>query len=369
MSYSKAGHHPDYFLLALVFVLVLFGLAMLSSAGSEIGKIRFNDSYYYLKHQILNGLIVGLLGFFVAYKIRYQYYKKFALPLLIGTFVLLGLVFTSFGVASGGATRWLVFGPVSFQPSELLKLTFIIYLAAWFSNEKERRDQSFLRGFLPLLAVIGIMAVLLLKQPATSMVVMLVLAALIIYFVSGAKLKYLTTFGLLGAVGLGLVIYFTPYRLERVTSFLNQSEDDLGSGYHRNEALIALGSGGVFGAGYGESKTKTAYLPAAVDDSIFAVIGEELGFVGSGALVALFGMLTFKLFWISRQLRDKFGQLILIGFGSIVAIQSLINIGAISGVFPLTGIPLPFISYGGTSLVVFLTMSGIAANASRYTRK
>ncbi|PIR75099.1 MAG: cell division protein FtsW, partial [Candidatus Magasanikbacteria bacterium CG10_big_fil_rev_8_21_14_0_10_43_9] len=173
-----------------------FGLVMLSSAGSELGKIRFNDSYYYLKHQVLNGLIAGLLGFFVTYKIRYQHYKKFALLLLIGTFILLGLIFTNFGSTAGGATRWLVFGPLSFQPSELLKLTFIIYLAAWLSNEEERRGQSLLRGFLPLLVMIGIMAVLLLKQPATSMVVILVLAALIVYFVSGAKLRYLAAFGL-----------------------------------------------------------------------------------------------------------------------------------------------------------------------------
>ena len=369
MSYSKAGHHPDYFLMALVFVLVLFGLVMLSSAGSELGKIRFNDSYYYLKHQVYNGLIVGLIGFFLAYKIRYQYYKKLALPLLIGTFVLLGLIFTSFGVALGGATRWLSFGPITFQPSEILKLTFIIYLAAWLSNEKENRKRSFWQGFLPFLIVVGVMAGLLLKQPSTSMVVILVGAALVVYFASGAKLKYFIGTLLLVAIGIGAITYFTPYRLERITSFLNKTEDSLGSDYHRNEALIALGSGGVFGVGYGESKTKTNYLPAPVDDSIFAVIGEELGFVGAGSLVALFGMLTFRLFWIARKLRDKFGQLMLIGFASVIAIQSLINIGAISGVFPLTGIPLPFISYGGTSLAIFLTMAGIALNASKYTSR
>lgn len=369
MPYSKAGHKPDYFLMALVFILTVFGLMMLSSAGSELGKINFDDSYYYLKHQIYNGLIVGGIGFIVASKIRYQIYKRAALPLLIGTFALLTLVFTNLGVTAGGATRWVAIGPVTFQPSEILKLTFIIYLAAWLSNEKLNRERSFWRGFLPLLIVIGITAGLLLAQPATSMVVVLVGAAMMVYFSSGAKLKYFVAIVLLGAIGLGIVTYFTSYRLDRVKSFFNLEEDNLGLDYHRNEALIALGSGGLFGVGYGDSRTKTNYLPAPVDDSIFAVIGEELGFVGAGGVVAVFGALTFRMLWVARRLRDKFGQLMVIGFASIIAIQSLINIGAISGVLPLTGIPLPFISYGGTSLAVFLAMAGIAVNASRYTRR
>jgi cell division protein FtsW len=366
---KKTGHAPDYFLLAAIFLLTIFGLAMIASASSELGKIKFNDTYYFFKHQIMNGLILGLLGGFVAYKINYQRYKVLALPLLIVSVGVLALVFTKFGVTAGGASRWLSIGPVTFQPAEILKLTFILYLAAWFSNPKINREGRFLEGLLPFLVVTGVVATLLLLQPATSMVVIIIGAAVVIYFVSGAKLSYV--FGLfgIGAVALTLIVVFTPYRFERIKTFLNLNEDRLGSSYHVNEAQIALGSGRLLGVGYGESRTKTNYLPAPIDDSIFAVTGEELGFVGAGSLIALFGTLTFRLFWIAKNLRDKFGQLLLIGFGTIIAAQAAINIGAISGLFPLTGVPLPFISYGGTALAVFLVMGGIALNASRYTSR
>ncbi|MEK7180752.1 MAG: putative peptidoglycan glycosyltransferase FtsW [Patescibacteria group bacterium] len=365
---SKSGHHPDYFFLALVFILTLFGLVMLSSASSELGKIKFNDSYYYLKHQLANGLLVGVIGFFVFYKLNYGYLKKFALPFLIFCLGLLALVFTKFGVAGGGATRWLHFGPLIFQPAELLKLAFMVYLAAWLSNPRMQRGKSFSEGFLPFIIILGFMAVLLILQPATSMVVILVGAGLIVYFLSGAKLKFLVIIGAIGLVGLTLVVYFTPYRLDRVVGFFRGEKDLQNSGYHLNEALIAMGSGGIGGVGFGESKTKTNYLPAPIDDSIFAVAGEELGFIGAGSLVAIFGVLVFRIFWLSRNLRDQFGQLLIIGFASVIAIQSIVNISAISGLIPITGVPLPFISYGGTALAVFLIMSGIIGNISRYTR-
>jgi len=167
---------------------------------------------------------------------------------------------------------------------------------------------------------------------------------------------------------LTLIVYFTPYRLNRVMGFFKGEKDSQGSGYHLNEALIAMGSGGLGGVGFGESKTKTNYLPAPIDDSIFAVAGEELGFIGAGSLVAIFGVLVFRVFWLSRNLRDQFGQLLIVGFVSIIAIQSIMNISAISGIIPITGVPLPFISYGGTALAVFLTMGGIIGNISKYTR-
>ncbi|MFA6354332.1 MAG: FtsW/RodA/SpoVE family cell cycle protein [Candidatus Paceibacterota bacterium] len=363
----KSGHNPDYFLMALFFVLVIFGLAMIASASSELGKIKFNDTYYFLKHQILSGLLIGLIGLVLAYKINYHLYKKFALPFLIGSICLLALVFTKFGVASGGASRWLQFGSLQFQPAELLKLTFILYLAAWLSNSKINRKGKFIEGMLPFLVIVGVISVLLLLQPATSIVVILIGSALIIYFTSGAKFKYFAVLLGLGVAVLGLIVIFTPYRLTRIMTFLNLKNDNLGSNYHVNEAKIAIGSGGIFGVGYGESKTKASRLPAPIDDSIFAVTGEELGFVGSGSLVVVFGLLVFRLLMVAKNLSDRFGQYLLIGFASIIGIQSIINIGAISGLFPLTGIPLPFISYGGTAMAVFLTMAGISMNISRFT--
>ncbi|TSC82349.1 MAG: Uncharacterized protein G01um101420_360 [Parcubacteria group bacterium Gr01-1014_20] len=367
--FSKSGHHPDYFLMALIISLALFGLVMLSSASSELGKIKFNDSYYYLKHQAINGLFIGIIGFLIAFKINYQAYKRFALPLLILSLVLLALVFTSLGVKTGGATRWLKIGPVSFQPAEILKLTFVIYLAAWLSNPKNNREKNFWSGFIPFLVIIGVIASLLLLQPATSMVAILIGTALVVYFLGEAKVKFLLAVFGLAILGIGLIIYLTPYRLERVKTFFSPRSDSLGSSYHINEAQIAIGSGGITGVGYGNSRTKTSFLPAPIDDSIFAVTAEELGFIGSGSLIAVFAALTIRLFWLAKNLRDKFGQLILVGFGSVIGIQSIINIGAISGVFPLTGVPLPFISYGGTALAVFLTIGGVALNISKYTKK
>lgn len=365
-KYSKAGHHPDYFLLALIFVLTVFGLAMLASASSDLGKTQFNDSYYYLRHQIYYGLSVGIAGFIAGYFLYYGRLKKLALPLLIVSIVCLALVFTKFGLTIRNTNRWLALGPLRFQPAEIIKLAFVVYLAAWLSNSRLKRATNFFEGLLPFVLVSGFIAILLLLQPATSTVAILLGTGLAVYFLSGAEWKYITAIVLLGVLGIGIVIYATPYRMARVVGFLNQSANVEGQNYHVNQALITIGSGGLTGVGYGQSASKASTLPTPTDDSIFAVIGEELGFIGAGSVVALFGALTLRLFWLAKKTRDNFGKLILAGFGAIIALQSLTNMAAISGLIPLTGVPLPFISYGGTALAVFLTMSGIAANVSKY---
>ena len=361
------GHHPDYLLLTVVFILTLGGLVMLASASSDLGKIKFNDSYFYLKHQLINGLIVGLVGFGAAAMVHYQAYKKFAFPFLLLTLAFLALVFTKLGVIAGGASRWLALGPITFQPSELLKLSFVLYLAAWLAGGRASRTKNFNEGLVPFILVSGTTALLLFLQPATSMVVVLIGTGLVMYFLSGARMKYILGLMGIGVAGLALIILATPYRLERVMGFLNPEADSQGANYHLNQALIAIGSGGVGGVGYGESTAKASRLPAVVDDSIFAVIGQEFGFIGGGFVVVLFGTLVFRLFRLASVIKDPFGKLILSGFGTIIAFQSLINIGAISGLLPLTGVPLPFISYGGTALAIFLTMSGIAVNISKYS--
>lgn len=363
---SKIGHHPDYFLMALIFVLTVFGLAMLASASSDLGRIKFNDSYYYIKHQIYYGLSFGIIGFFLGYSIYYQRLRKFAFPLLLIGIVALTLVFTKFGVEIRNTNRWLRLGPISFQPAEIMKLIFIVYLAAWLSNPKIKRTSNIGEGLVPFTLLSGFIAILLILQPATSTVAILLGTGLVVYILSGAKLKYILAVILLGIVGLGFIIYATPYRKARILGFLNAQSDVQGQNYHINQALIAIGSGGLKGVGYGQSATKTSYLPTPIDDSIFAVIAEELGFIGAGSLIVLFCVLTFRLFWLAKKMRDAFGQLMLIGFGTIVALQSLVNMTAISGLIPLTGVPLPFVSYGGTALAVFLTMSGIAVNISKY---
>ncbi|MDO8515861.1 MAG: putative peptidoglycan glycosyltransferase FtsW [bacterium] len=367
MARSKS-HRPDYFLLAVLFILTAGGLVILASASSELGVSKFGDSYYYLKHQLINGLLLGIFGFAAAYMLRYTLYKKWAALFLFLNLILISLVFTKFGVTAGGASRWLHLGPVVFQPAELLKISFIVYLAAWFSaGGKSNRGQNFYDGFVPFLVICGVTAGLLVFQPATSTVAILLLAASGMYFVSGARLRYLALSFAVSIVGLAILIYFTPYRMARVVSFFRPDSDSQGSNYHRNQALIALGSGGVTGVGYGKSTAKESYLPAVVDDSIFAVLGQEFGFIGTATFVTLFGMLVFRLLWLANRTGERFGKLILVGFAIIIGLQSLVNMGAISGLIPLTGVPLPFVSYGGTALAVFLTMGGIAANISKYS--
>jgi cell division protein FtsW len=364
---GRSGHHPDYLLLAVLFLLVIGGLVVLSSASSDLGKIKTNDSYYYIKHQIFYGLLPGLVAFLIAYFLPYRLYRKIALPFLLTNLFLLTLVFTKLGVTANGASRWLSLGPVTFQPAEFLKISFILYLAAWFANPAMNRNRNITEGLLPFVIISALTAGLLLAQPATSTVVILLSAAAVIYFIAGAQWKHILGFALAGALVIGLVVIATPYRLARISNFLNRDSDSQGANYHLNQALIALGSGGIFGVGYGQSPSKVSGLPEAIDDSIFAVAGQELGFVGSGTLLALFGILTFRLFWLARQARDNFGKLVLIGFGTIITFQAVVNVGAISGLLPLTGIPLPFVSYGGTALAVFLGMAGISVNISRYT--
>ncbi len=366
VKFSKSGHRPDYALLAIIFMLILFGLVILASASSDLGKIKFNDTYYFLKHQLLYGFLPGLIGFFAGYKIRYQHYRKFSLIFLLVSLGLLLLVFTRFGVIAGGASRWVKAGPIAFQPSEFLKLTFVIYLAAWITNPKMNRARDFFYGAIPFFIICGIIGGILLAQPATSTVAILIGAGLALFFLSGAPFKYILTMGLVGIACLMLIIVVTPYRFTRIKTFLNPARDAQGTSYQINQSLIAIGSGGLWGMGYGRSTMKINGLPAPVGDSIFAIAAQELGFVGAGGLAVLFGALVFRMVWIARKTRDRFGQLIVVGFASVVALQSLVNMAAISGLIPLTGVPLPFVSYGGTALAVFMAMMGITANVSRY---
>jgi cell division protein FtsW len=352
--------------MAVFAILFIFGLAMLASASSDLGKMQFNNSYYYIEHQLLYGVSIGIVGFLVAYKVNYQKWRKVAFVLLLISLVFLVLVFTPLGSLVNSTNRWLRFGPVSFQPAELMKLTYIMYLAAWLANTRFKRSTDFQSGLLPFAIVSGLIGILLILQPATSTVAILLVSGLVVYFVSGAPLKYI--FGIIGValVLVTAVIAVTPYRRARIEGFLDKSSNTQGQNYQVDQALIAIGSGGVTGVGYGQSATKASYLPAPIDDSIFAVIAEELGFIGASFLVLLFALLTFRLFWLARNMSDQFGRLLLIGFGTVIALQAFVNMASISGIIPLTGVPLPFVSYGGTALAIFITMAGITLNISKY---
>lgn len=364
----KSSHRPDYVFLICAAALVIFGLIMLSSASSDLGKIKFNDTYYYLKHQIIYGLTFGIIGFLAANFLYYKYLQKIAVLLLIINTILLILVFTPLGTLHNkGASRWLEFSPISFQPAELLKISFIVYLAAWLNNVRKKRQQNFYEGFLPFLAVSSLIAFLVFMQPATTTVIIVMLSGIIIYFLSGVRLSYIAGIIILGIIAISLLIYMSPYRYERIMGYFNKGSAFQTINYQSEKSLIAIGSGGVFGIGFGKSTDKYTHLPEAIGDSIFAIIGQELGFVGSMFTILIFSILISRGFQIARKSSDRFGYLMAFGFTSIIAIQAFVHIGSISGLIPLTGVPLPFISYGGTSLAVFLTMTGIIGNISKYT--
>lgn len=367
MRIRTYNFEPDYILIAAVFLLTVFGLVVLASASSDLGQKKFGDSYYYLKHQILYGLLFGLLGFFLAFKIDYRRLEKPAFWFLVASVILLLLVFTPLGFKAGGADRWVKIGPLTVQPAEIVKAAFLIYLAAWLSRKSER-SRSFKEGFIPFLIVCGLVAGLLLAQPSTTTVALIAFSSLAVYFLSGARMSYLLSAVFLGFLIFALVVYLTPYRFARIQTFLNPQIDDKGNGFHLNQALIAIGSGGFWGAGYGQSLTKYSYLPEPIGDSIFAVIAEEFGFVGTAGLLGFYFFLLYRIFRIAWKSSDNFARLLSAGFGSIIGAQVFVNVAAISGVVPLTGVPLPFISYGGTALAVFLTMMGIIANISKYNK-
>lgn len=362
---GRAIHSPDYLLLAAFLILTVFGLAMLSSASSDLGKIKFGDTYHFLRHQIYFGLSLGLLSFYLGSVISYRFYEKFSFFLLLLSIGLLVLVFTPFGFSAGGATRWLQVGPITIQPSEIMKFTYILYLAAWLARKATNRAKSFAEGFLPFAAISGLIAILLVMQPATSIAGVIILAGLIVYWAGGARHSYVGLFMLAGVLGFALLIAVTPYRLERVKSFLDGGGDAQGSRYHIEQALTTIGSGGLFGVGYGQSTSKYNYLPEPIGDSIFAVIAEELGFVGASMLIAVFLFVVARCFLLARRMTEPFGRLLLVGFASVIGVQAFTHIASISGLIPLTGVPLPFISYGSTALVVFLTMAGIIVNITK----
>jgi cell division protein FtsW len=356
---------PDSVFLVLLGVLVVFGFVMLTSASSDIATVQRGSSSYYLTHQLLVGLLPGAVGFLVGLFFYYRRLERFATPLLILSIILLLLVFTPLGMSAKGGSRWLSLGSFTFQPSEFLKLTFFIYLAAWISRSGTR-GRSVSEGFVPFLALVGGAMLLLVFQPATTVALLIFTASLLMYFTGGARFSFLVAMVLIACLGVSLLIAFTPYRMQRILSFLNPTEDLLGAGYQRNQAEIAIGSGRILGAGFGQSTTKLHYLPEPLGDSIFAIIAEELGFVGALAFVLVFFAFVWRGLYIARRAPDSFGRLLATGFTCLLGLQAFVNIGAISGVLPLTGVPLPFVSYGGTALTVFLTMSGIVANISRY---
>ena len=363
---TAAHRSPDRPFFFIVLGLALVGFFIFASAS--LGLLgRPGATFNLIAIKQLAVLVVGLVLFLVISKIDFRFWRRASLPIFVGAVILNLLLFIpGWGVTAGGATRWLAVGPWTIQPSEFLKLGFVLYLAAWLAKAGGGRAVGN-RILLPFVVILALVAALMIAEPDLDTLVIMFAAGLGMLFAAGARWRHLLLIGLGVLVLIAATAFFKPYILTRVQTFLHPEANPLGAGYQINQSLNAIGSGGLWGIGYGRSTSKISYLPAPIGDSIFAVAAEELGFVGAGALITIFGVLVFRLFWIAKGLRDKFGQLVLVGFASLIALQSLMNMGALSGFMPLTGVPLPFISYGGTALAVFLTLSGMAVNISKYT--
>ncbi|MFW6305987.1 MAG: stage V sporulation protein E [Bacillota bacterium] len=360
----KAKHTPDYIIFFIVIVLMAIGLIMILSASSIRALTDYNDSYYLFKHQMMWSLVgIGAMIFFM--NIDYHVYQKNSKLILFFTIIGLVLVLIpGIGRVAGGSRRWIGIGPIGVQPSELAKLGLVIYLSYYFSRKNEK-IKSFIDGVLPTLIILGVVFSLILMEPDLGTAVTIAGTFFLMLFAAGAKYGHLAS---LIAAGIPMIIYFIfseEYRKERLLSFLNPWADPLDTGYHIIQSLLALGSGGIFGVGLGQGKQKFLYLPEPGTDFIFAVLGEELGLMGTLLILLLFFLFAWRGLKIATSAPDIFGSMLAVGISSMVIIQAMINIGVVTSSMPITGITLPFISYGGTSLVIMLSAVGILLNVSR----
>lgn len=339
---------------------------MIASASPVIGEARFGEIYFFLKNQLV-GVGVGIVAFLVGWRIKYTFWKKIAPLIFIASLILMALVWMPhIGLELKGAARWIELGPITIQPSEIMKLAFIMYMAAWL-EAKQKEVKNFSTGFLPFFVMISLVSLFFILQPDIGTLGVLVITATLLFFAGGGKLAQIGILCLIGIVGFAIIVAIQPYRLDRITVFLKPSEDIQGIGYQLNQSLIAIGSGGFWGKGFGMSQQKFYYLPEPTGDSIFAVFGEEFGFMGSIILVLLFLVFSWRGIRIANK-SDSFGGYLAIGITLLIVIQAFINMAAISGLVPLTGLPLSFISYGSSALVVNLAAVGILMNISKYTR-
>jgi cell division protein FtsW len=341
---------------------------MLSSASVSLSFEKFGEAYHYVRHQIIFGLVPGIIFLIATALIDYRVWKKMALIFLLITIGLLILVFIpGIGADYGTAKSWLNIFGVSFQPSELVKLSFLVYLATWLESRGKEKASDFNEGLVPFLSLLLIIAVLLILQPDIGTMSIIILVSMIVYYIGGANLLHMVLVSAGGLASILVLIKVSPYRAARLMTFLHPELDPQGIGYHINQAFLAIGSGGFWGRGFGLSRQKFQYLPEVAGDSIFAIIAEELGFILSVLLILGFVYLMYRGFKIAQNAPDSFAKILVIGIIAWIMVQTFVNIGAMVGLMPLTGVTLPFISYGGTSLAVLLGACGIVINISRKT--
>lgn len=355
--------------LILTITLLVVGLFIFSSAS--LGLLAKGSSSYWsiLFNQLVLGLCGGLVAMYITSKIPYIFWRKYAFYILIIASLTMLLTLVPFlRRCVNGACRWIEIGGQSLQPSEIFKIAFVMYVSCWFAAVKHK-IKTWKFGTMPFVILIGLAAILVLLQRDTDTLMVIILASSAIYLTAGGRWRDLAILGLIGAIGLTILVFQRPYLMNRIQAFIDPSKDALGSSYQVQQSLIAIGSGGLAGRGFGQSIQKFSFLPYPMSDSIFAVAGEEFGFIGSITIIALFVMLAFRGLRIARLSPEPFGMYLTVGIISLIIIQSFLNIAAMLAIIPLSGTPLLFVSHGGTAMFFTLASLGIILNISKYQTK
>lgn len=361
--------HIDKVLLFTVLSLLVLGLIIFLSAslgllardGVKLGSVAFN--------QIFFGIFLGGIICVTFANIPYRFFGAYSIWLYaLGIILTFAVLIPGVGMEFNGARRWIMLGPVSFQPSEFLKIAYILFLSMWFSSFKNKVE-TFRFGLMPFLIISGLASLPLILQPDMDSTMIMLFSGFVIYLVAGAKKSHLAILAIIGLMAAGAIVAVKPYILQRITTFMDPAANSLTTGYQIQQSLIAIGSGGVFGRGFGQSIQKFNYLPEPTSDSIFAVASEEFGFIGALIIIALFFTLLIRGVQLSNRSLDTFGGLVMLGIVILIVSQSFLNIASMLGLFPLSGLPLLFISKGGTALFFTLFATGIIFNISRYQQK
>lgn len=355
----------DKVLLFIMLVMLAFGALMIYSSTSVItpllAKKKITEFYYFKRHMFT--MVLGTLAMLIAYRLKPSLLKKISVPLLVFSFFLLLLVFLpGIGVTAGGARRWIRLWPTTFQPSELVKLAMVIFLAKYMSAQ-DYSTESF-RSFAKPLMVMAVFQVVFLKQPDFGATMSLGLLTFGMLFISGMRLRYLGSVLVL-AIPILIKLVMEPYRLRRITSFIDPWKDPQGSGFQLIQSFISIGSGGLTGLGLGESKQKLSFLPASHTDFIFCLVGEELGLIGAALVIALFLMLFLRGITVANRSGDSFNYYLAYGLTMMISLQALINFAVVTGMVPTKGLPLPFMSYGGSALLVNMAVVGLLLRISK----
>ena len=360
-------HRPDLVLLGAILALLGIGFIMVYSSSAVRGFIQFDDPYHYLKMEIM-WVTIGLVALFLSMRVDLQWLRQFAKPaLFLAIALLIAVKIPGIGRKVNGADRWIGLGPMSIQPSEVIKLSMVLMMSHLLALNPYK-IKSFRKGVLPILGLLGVIAGLIMLQPDLGTTLVIAATTFFMLIAAGARVSHILA---LAGTGLGLVVVAiaaAPYRMRRIFAFLDPWADPLGNGYQTIQALLALGPGGLFGLGLGQSRQKFLYLPENHTDFIFAMIGEELGFIGATLIILLFFLFAWRGFRVAMRAPDAFTGFLAVGLTAMVSIQAMINMGVVSGLLPVTGITLPFISYGGTSLVFTMVGVGVLLNISKEVR-